>query len=1509
MSVDNVIKERKMIMDSLFEETSLMLRLETSLKSDELESLKEIDLSNQELKAIMKIDKEAIFRTHIVQDILTEKFNRIQIRKQEHKRNVDSRKDHIRKLKATLSSEDDLLDEYQSILDPGGYGKKPRKDNIKPSKPPLNSLELHGINTKDWERWSGNQPEPIDLHKYIKSSSKKFNSSESISIPFRPLVWQQLSHIEQVADPKTEAADSEEEALKEDLVVQLSVKNVKLAVALKEDSVEEKSAEYSTFADFLKSELLFQSLSMSQIEMLSKEAQVVVFQDQQRVIPIGSTLTTVYFIKTGEVRVSPSLAHVRRGSKVGTDSTTETSSFFLKGGEVFGYDLYLSNTGEGGDKRLAPLAALSRTYNTNNLVLQYHSQYQYEAVGEVVTWSVPLQTFKALYLSASSIDLGPQVYPPAHTQLGLYLLSNGNVVSSDEIHFSHFAHVVKELKIATTLMQAESKGRNENYVEKAWDQWEKVTRLFNPEFDFEEVVDSMLLQCKQALSVDRIGLYIIDKVLNTMTLYVCQQAESLLARGEAAEGDSMDSGNSSKANAGIKMPLKGLAAYVALHDVILNIPNVYDSRFFDPSMDLRTGYLTKSMLCLPLKDNSSGNVIGVLQFINPFERGNPPNASARLFSRQDELLGNLLAQSISSKWHVMKLRSSANLFRSVRAITDPVRLHLSSAYITKSHRHVKCTVQLCTGTGFIGEPITTELLSTVAVSPIASGPSSSALIRCDFNFEVEFRGVSLSILPRDTRVLFQLHSKNNHPAGWCGFYLFTFDRALLQTAADGSSLMQMRLWDGGHSESASTVNNILEGIPFLLPGNPSTETETRAMGDMMVVKLPQMEASVLFDCDPQKVLRYSPVSSAGEDGFPWFFSLDLFKRAESVESQYGSMSAADQTKFRTMKSNVDIVELPTSATAKQPYVLSTESRQIVWKMRVALAQECMWSIPWILLSARTSVEASEVYKLLFLWKYKNKPSLSELLPLLDQRFSDGKVRSFVVNAIDEILPSPANTNAPQVDLTNILFMLTFALRFEKFTDSALARMLLRRAIRYPKVVGNMYFWYLNFLQQQDPVSGFQYVQQLRIYLRTVPSGRRKFLGDSFFVWHSIDRLHESTGGVVPQWRDQVNTACSVSVALTSHTTSALAHVWPREFYLPTSQSTENHTTGITLDHEGSAPSEANRNQSPFSLVFSVKRTDPFAEQRKIRFGLDIDVLVEMLYQQLLRALDLIWKDAGLAVRTQTYDFMPLIYPKANSTQMGGCLSACIPHGKTIGELIVSEVQTLMRATGKEFKKIEKMIKRLPVDLISKFLDSESRHKYTELQEFGANLPAPPNTGNQRNEAGRSQFQKSLVAFLVVNHVLGLKSSGCQDTVVTGSGLLYCRFPASVLAFEAKQYVGKKSVLLSKDKRGLGSVFYPPSFTGILDEFTDEQYDDFEQLLFNAFEALRKKASYLIWCTNALATMWQLPEDAKKRSIQMIKDRLMITVDENDAVLRFKDVLRRGMAADYSLSSLGVSFDQ
>lgn len=95
----------------------------------------------------------------------------------------------------------------------------------------------------------------------------------------------------------------------------------------------------------------------------------------------------------------------------------------------------------------------------------------------------------------------------------------------------------------------------------------------------------------------------------------------------------------------IRLPLDGrsLAAEVARSGQPLRIDDPYGDPRFDPSVDARTGFRTRSLLVLPISPRGGGGRIGVLQLVNHMDRSGGNGTGP--FSGEEERLGTALASS------------------------------------------------------------------------------------------------------------------------------------------------------------------------------------------------------------------------------------------------------------------------------------------------------------------------------------------------------------------------------------------------------------------------------------------------------------------------------------------------------------------------------------------------------------------------------------------------------------------------------------------------------------------------------------------------------------------------------------------------------------------------------------------------------------------------------------------------------------------------------------------------
>ncbi|MCL2156360.1 MAG: GAF domain-containing protein [Leptospirales bacterium] len=110
---------------------------------------------------------------------------------------------------------------------------------------------------------------------------------------------------------------------------------------------------------------------------------------------------------------------------------------------------------------------------------------------------------------------------------------------------------------------------------------------------------------------------------STLLLYD-EDSESLIFKVAIGEV-----GEELRENYRVKMG-QGVAGWVALHRESLTVNDAYSDPRFDSTYDQKTGFVTKSMLSAPLL--FKGKLLGVIQAINPIDKGGFDNDDVSLFN-------------------------------------------------------------------------------------------------------------------------------------------------------------------------------------------------------------------------------------------------------------------------------------------------------------------------------------------------------------------------------------------------------------------------------------------------------------------------------------------------------------------------------------------------------------------------------------------------------------------------------------------------------------------------------------------------------------------------------------------------------------------------------------------------------------------------------------------------------------------------------------------------------------
>ena len=142
----------------------------------------------------------------------------------------------------------------------------------------------------------------------------------------------------------------------------------------------------------------------------------------------------------------------------------------------------------------------------------------------------------------------------------------------------------------------------------------EVNRQLSRELDLDRLLALIAEAAIQIMDADRCSVYVVDRVKDEIWTRIAQGIDE------------------------IRMPSgRGIAGQVISSGEILNVTNAYDLPQFDRTWDQKHGYLTRSMLCCPLRGRM-GQVIGAFAVLN--------KRSGR-FDPKDEILLQALGAGVA----------------------------------------------------------------------------------------------------------------------------------------------------------------------------------------------------------------------------------------------------------------------------------------------------------------------------------------------------------------------------------------------------------------------------------------------------------------------------------------------------------------------------------------------------------------------------------------------------------------------------------------------------------------------------------------------------------------------------------------------------------------------------------------------------------------------------------------------------------------------------------------------
>eukprot|EP00002_Diphylleia_rotans_P013774 TRINITY_DN267_c0_g2_i4.p1 TRINITY_DN267_c0_g2~~TRINITY_DN267_c0_g2_i4.p1 ORF type:complete len:517 (+),score=126.06 TRINITY_DN267_c0_g2_i4:1421-2971(+) len=189
--------------------------------------------------------------------------------------------------------------------------------------------------------------------------------------------------------------------------------------------------------------------------------------------------------------------------------------------------------------------------------------------------------------------------------------SNGGFLEEDELLMQALVDLVsnclQQFKLLERTQRAQQRNKAISEVLKA---------VHNEKFTVDDVIARIIEVTYEVMFVDRVSLFLVDNIAKQLLLKV------------------------SKDNATIRIPIgSGIAGVVAQTGETINIPDAYKDPRFDQKFDQKTGFRTKTILCMPIFD-SNKKPVAVIQLIN--------KATGKFTKEDEELMATFTAEAASA---------------------------------------------------------------------------------------------------------------------------------------------------------------------------------------------------------------------------------------------------------------------------------------------------------------------------------------------------------------------------------------------------------------------------------------------------------------------------------------------------------------------------------------------------------------------------------------------------------------------------------------------------------------------------------------------------------------------------------------------------------------------------------------------------------------------------------------------------------------------------------------------
>lgn len=293
------------------------------------------------------------------------------------------------------------------------------------------------------------------------------------------------------------------------------------------------------------------------------------------------------------------------------------------------------------------------------------------------------------------------------------------------------------------------------------------------------------------------------------------------------------------------------------------------------------------------------------------------------------------------------------------------------------------------------------------------------------------------------------------------------------------------------------------------------------------------------------------------------------------------------------------------------YELKTEEKGLLWTYRAYVAQtkglpKLLESVNWC------SPECvRDVHFMLQLCPLQS-PQVG--LELLDGKFADVKVRDYAVRCLEQM---------NNFECSLYLLQLVQALKFEPYHESALARFLMRRALKHPFTFGHTCFWLLRS-EIEEPYFQERFGLLLEQFVRKCGPVHDTLVFEDYLIRHL-----EQLARTVAKWRDEDKD--SVQPYLWAELTN-INDEMPERY--PLAFNPKVRVSRIKVEECKVMKSK----KKPLYLVFQGFETDADVH---VLFKTGDDLRQDLVVLTMLKIMQNLWAEQGMNLHLSLYHCMPL----------------------------------------------------------------------------------------------------------------------------------------------------------------------------------------------------------------------------------------------------------------------------